>query len=485
MKTFLSLILAVVACSPLCMAYEHRDNTASTEDICKKDTVIVFDGESVPCKTYIKDGKRFFEIKEEVKDKSFKIGKLKLWEYKEYNTTTFSINLDRRTPENVHITFDEEPDAETDSVGLYWKPMPNAGEVSEIMFEESASGPRISDSFKNVRAFQLDSDAGKVDGIRRIIEAGNSNILLVLTENKIFAFDKYTGRFSHMIGEKGAAPDNYSHLSDMYYDAKEHTVNVIDDIEMARYRYTLAGEFIGKEEFDFPWVTSVTHSGNGYMMISHMMTGGNLVPPSEYAFTVVAPDGKSFPLDSFAPVKLKGNYGTDFAAHPATVTGNRFTFFKFLNDTIYNMENGKVWPSYKLSLKKKMAPKEVVAETGDIITMWDGKYFPGFNDIYETSGFIVLVPWPSLSDAYYWIDKTNGYGIRYSSNNMKSVLSGERIFNIKGSDSRSLICAFSSQDIDSAQKCLTKKTACFSDEVKAVFKNADDIGNPVVVIYSH
>lgn len=484
MKAFLSLILSVAAFSH-CWAYEGRDNTSATEDICKKDTVIVFDGESVPCKTYIKDGKRFFEIKEEVKDKSFKIGKLKLWGYKEYNTTTFSINLDRRTPGNVHITFDEEPDAETDSMELYGKLMPKTGAVTEITFEESAPGTRISDSFKNVRVFQLDSDAGKVDGIRRIIEAGCSNILLVMTEDEIFAFDKYTGSFSHMIGEKGVGPGNYFHLSDMYYDAKEHTVNVIDDIEMARYRYTLAGEFIGKEEFDFPWVTSVTHSGNGYMMISHMMTGGNLVPPSEYAFTVVAPDGKAFPLDPFAPVKLKGNYGTNFAAHQATVTGNRFTFFKFLNDTIFNMENGEVWPSYKLSLKKKMAPKEVVAETGDIITMCGGKYFPGFNDIYETSRYIVLVPLFSISNSYYWIDKTNGCGIRYSSNNMKSVLGGERIFNIKGADSRSLICAFSSQDIDSAQKCLTKKAACFSEEVKAVFKNADNIGNPIVVIYSH
>lgn len=158
------------------MAYDGRDNTNDTDDILKKDTVIVFNGESVPCKTYIKDGKRFFEIKEEVKDKSFKIGKFKLWGYKEYNTTTFSINLDRRTPGKVHITFDEESDVKTDSMELYGKQMPKTGTVTDITFEESAPGSRISDSFKNVRAFQLDSYAGKVDGIRRIIEAGCSNI---------------------------------------------------------------------------------------------------------------------------------------------------------------------------------------------------------------------------------------------------------------------------------------------------------------------
>lgn len=87
-----------------------------------------------------------------------------------------------------------------------------------------------------------------------------------------------------MIGETGGGSGNYLHLSDMYYDVKERTVNVIDAVEMARYRYTLAGEFIGKEEFDFPWVASVTYSGNDYMMISHTMTGGSPGPAERICF---------------------------------------------------------------------------------------------------------------------------------------------------------------------------------------------------------
>lgn len=373
------------------------------------------------------------------------------------------------------------------------------GTVPEVAFEEAAPGYRIADSFDNVRAFQLELyDTCIVDKVRRIIDADDDR-LLVVTQNELYAFDKNTGRFVNRIGNIGEGPEEYLNLTDLYYNSKDKTITIIDTYGKMLVRYGLFGDFVSKEKIGFPvdWFESVTRSDDGYMMISRKITGGALVPPSEYAFTVVEPNGESYSLDLFAPVALDGSYATAFANRPSVALGDRFTFFKFLNDTIFTMENGEISPEYKLSMKKPIPRKDVVAQMGDyhdciMPLSISGDYTAGFDYIYETSKFIILVPQFFTMSGYYWIDKTNDSGVHFPSSSnydltMELLLKGESIFDIKGSNKNSLICAFDELSIGSAKKSFSKNPdlACFNEDVKAVFENADPEGNPVVVIYSH
>lgn len=373
------------------------------------------------------------------------------------------------------------------------------GTVPEVAFEEATPGYKIADSFNNVRAFQLELyDTCIVDEVRRMVETDGKR-LLVLTKNELFAFDKNTGRFMQRIGNIGEGPEEYLNISDFYYDSKDETINIIDTYSGKLVRYGIRGNFISKEKISFPssWFNSVARSDNGYMMVSNLMTGGMLTPPSEYAYTVVEPNGESYSLDPFAPVTIDQSFATEFAKRPAVATGDRLTFFKFLNDTIFTMENGEISPAYKLSMKKPIPRKDVVAQTGDFPSCLfsmarGGDYCSVFNEIYETSEYIVLVPQFSFISGYFWIDKASGTGIHFLSSgnwglSLELMLKGETIYNIKGSRDDSLVTSFEAQEITSAKKCLSEKPdlACFNEDVKAVFENADPEGNPVVVIYSH
>lgn len=375
----------------------------------------------------------------------------------------------------------------------------NIGIIPELSFEEASPGFKITDSFDNIKVFQLElTDSCIVDEVRRMVEVDN-DLLIVLTKNELLTFDKNTGKFIHGIGAIGEGPEEYLNITDFYYNNADKSINIIDTHSGKIVRYGLSGNFISKEKIDFPteWMTSLTRSDNGYMILSNMLTGGKLTPPSEYAYTVVEPNRDYYSFDPFAPVVLDSSYATKFASKPAVALGDRFTFFKFLNDTIFTMDSGEISPVYKLLLKKRIPQKDIVAQTGDyfnsVVSMnMSGDYIAGLDEIYETAEYIVLVPLFFPTNGYYWINKVLNSGIHIPSSvnfdlTMEQLLSGESIFEIKGSNKNSLICSFDGISIQSAKKCIAKhpELACFNENVKSVFENANPEGNPVVIFYNH
>ena len=367
-----------------------------------------------------------------------------------------------------------------------------AGGIPEVAFEEAAPGFRISDSFSNVKAFQLElNDTCVIDEVRQIIKA-DDNTLIVLAKNEIFTFDKDNGKFIKKIGGIGEGPEEYLNITALYFNRNDRTVNIIDTYAGKMVRYGLSGNLVSKEKIDLPgpWINAIAHSDDGYMMINYLFTGGSLQPPSKYAFSVVEPNGEFEYIDPFAPVTLDGSYASEFASKPFTVVGDRFTFFKFLNDTIFTMEKGNIAPAYRLSLKKKLPQKYVVAQSGDYfraMLSMGGDYAGGFNKIFETSKFIVLESFFLHRDGYFWIDKNALKGTHISSMSVEMMLKGESIPYLKGSNENTLISAFELAAIDTAKECLSEdpEMVCFNDEVRTVFENADPEGNPVVIIYEH
>ena len=368
--------------------------------------------------------------------------------------------------------------------------------ITEVAFEETAPGFKITDSFSKVRALQLEINSEcTIGNIRKILSIEDE--LIVLTkEDEIFCFDKVTGKFLRQIGQRGEGPGEYISIMDIYYNGKDKTINIISRIPAQFITYTLQGDFIKKESTDIPleYAWGATRSSDGWLMISNELSG--CATPSEYAFTVVSPSGEQSSLDRFPSVGM-GNYSTPFAGEPAVAIGEKITFFKFLNDTIFVMKNGGVTPVYHLEMKKKFPKSEILDQMGDFgMTSMRldvrGEYFSGFDKIFETEQYIVLIPKIEYVNGQFWIDKETSRGYHFSETSevkpiVTMMLKGEIVPYVYGSGKEELISSFEESCINETKEVLadTPDFIPFNEKVAEVFENADPNGNPVVVIYEH
>lgn len=120
-------------------------------------------------------------------------------------------------------------------------------------------------------------------------------------------------------------------------------------------------------------------------------------------------------------------------------------------------------------------------------------YFVGFDRMYETEKFILLIPPYQSDEGYFWINKENNIGIRIlSSSNLNNeavrAIEGKSIISVKGGDDSSLISYINPALI---KPCFVKafennsEIKPFNRELRTFFENADPEGNPVIIIYEH
>lgn len=369
--------------------------------------------------------------------------------------------------------------------------------TENVTFEETAPGFKISDSFKNIKAIQLEfNDTCAIGTIEKIFKAEDE--LVVLTQqDEVFCFDKNSGKFLGQLSRRGEGPDEYNVIVDVYYNSKDKTINIISSFPSKILSFNAEGKLLNSERTDLPVddaIESIARSNDGWMLMSHRLAGG--ATPTEYAYTAVSPTGDEFSFDPFAPIKA-GNYTFPFAYQSAVALGDEITFFKFMNDTIFAMKDGEISPLYHLELKKKFPQREILAQMGNfaeasLVIGLKGEYFGGFEKIFETKRYIVLTSRIEFVGGQFWIDKETGKGYHFSETQevkpmMAMMLKGEIIPNIFGSNENEIISVLDVSDIEVANKALkeTSDLVPFSEEIKNLLENADPEGNPVVIIYSH
>lgn len=378
-------------------------------------------------------------------------------------------------------------------------PSPNKakdGTVKEVVFSEAAKDFKITSEFNSAKFIQLQAtDECIISDIKRIISVEDMLVVLT-TDEEILCFNKDDGKFLRKIGNKGEGPGEYLQIGDIYYNDKDGSINVIDVLKKSMVAYSLDGKHISNKKTEVPidWMVSAERSSDGYTMVCKMIAGG--FPSSEHAYTIIKPNDEFINIDPFAPVKTDG-YSESFASCPMAAGEDGITFLKFLNDTVFTLSEGNVYPMYKLSMKKKMPQKDVVAQMGsfgkDLLMLMgkDGSHFSGFDKLFETENHIALIPTFDHTEGYYWINKETGAGTHISSSNELSVASnlmiqGRSIINIAGANEDEIISRFMPEHIKNVQKELAEKSDLkpFDTKLKAFFEKADPEGNPCLIIYS-
>ena len=372
-----------------------------------------------------------------------------------------------------------------------------ASEIDEIVFEEAPRELKLTDSFSKFKFIQLEqTDDCIFDYVDKIIDA--DGYLLVMTLAKeLFCFERNTGKLRCKIGTRGEGPGEYLIMAGFSYNPEDKTIGIIDSYKNKMLCYDINGDF--KHEKNFPinlsQICNAERSKDGYIMFNNNLFEDSKSEPT--AYTVIAPDNSYFNLDPFAPVYIEG-YVTEFATRPMTAYGDGFTFQKFLNDTIFRMENGDITPKYKILMRKKFPSKELVAQIGpfdwvDIIKLSKSRYFSGFSNIFETDRFILLEPKFPSDEGYFWIDKENEAGYRVPSTmnfnkELNLVIEGHSIVSVKGSNCDELISCYVpklSKIGFARQLDENPDIVPFSEELRSFFENADPDGNAIVIIYEH
>ena len=369
--------------------------------------------------------------------------------------------------------------------------------VKEMAFDEASKDFSLTSNFKNIKFVQLQAtDECIIGDVKKVIDVGEE-IVVLTNDNEIFCFKKEDGKYLRQIGNIGEGPEEYLQIGDIYYNDKAGSINVIDYLRGSIVTYGLDGTFVSrkKTDADLGEMVSAEYSSDGYLMVCNMLS--DAIPPSEFAYTVIKPNDEFFGIDPFEPVKVKG-YSTSFASRPMTIGDKGLTFLKFLNDTVFTMKEGQIAPLYKLSMKKKMPQKDVVAQMGSFGTdelfkmSLKGNYFSGFDKIFETEQYIVLVPMFYAQEGYFWIDKKTGKGIHVNSSNefnldVDMMLQGRSIIKIAGCNGNGIISCIPSEFVEVFRKELTEKKDLqpFDARLKPFFENADPEGNPCLVIYGN
>lgn len=372
-------------------------------------------------------------------------------------------------------------------------------ETPMVAFEEAPDDFRLTDGFSNVQFLQLEmTEESAIDIVRKILDA--DNYLVVETRrNELLSFDRKNGKFINKIGAVGEGPGEYIRVSDVVYNEKSKSIDVYDDFKKKCLSYSPNGNFLFERKIDAPinYANNVVKSGDGYTMFALQFPGDK--KSENFSYTVITPEGTNFQIDPLAPVQ-SGDYVTAFAQQPISTSGDKISFLKFLNDTIFALDKGKILPQYKLSLKQKIPSREIIAQYGDfdLFALQDfcttNGYFTGFNKIYETEKYILLIPYDRFREGYFWIDKTTNKGFRVPSSNKLNLetdlmIQGRSIIGVVGSNDKELMCSFQANPI--VNMCILRSLKenpdlqPFDSRLREFFENADPDGNPCIIIYEH
>lgn len=201
------------------------------------------------------------------------------------------------------------------------------------------------------------TDSSLIQNIVRI-QVTDSNIFVLDGEDKLYVFDR-SGKFSHTIGKKGKAPEEYLAISGFYID-KDDVVGLYDPLALKLHRYSLKGKHInsihipqkirkscGKEEAIF--IDEIHLTENNKLFCTHCIVDNGislytLKDLSSDSVRIISKLDRSFSLP---------NYMIEISTHPTSQQYNKnITFIKPFNDTIFEFSNETVSPKYIFAMNE-------------------------------------------------------------------------------------------------------------------------------------
>lgn len=166
------------------------------------------------------------------------------------------------------------------------------GDLTVIKFEEDSELFRPAELFRNITCIQLEmTDKSVLGKIKKIIDA-EGNLVVLTRDNEVVVFNREDGKYLRHLGSPGEGPEDYIDAKDMYYNLGSGTIDVYDRMRNDIVSYGLNGEFAGKRQLPklLSYVQSIESAPDGTLLVCNQLTGG-LSNPSDYAFTLIKPDG--------------------------------------------------------------------------------------------------------------------------------------------------------------------------------------------------
>lgn len=355
---------------------------------------------------------------------------------------------------------------------------------------------KMSDMFNDYTFIQLESnDDCIIPDITQVYDV-NDTLVVLSNTGDVYTFDRNTGKYYGQISGKGEGPEEYIEASDIVL-TKDRNVGIVDRMTGSIKVFSLDGKFVDniKISGETAWFTDAELAPDGKLLLSNKLSGG--YPPQKYAYTLASINNGEKPIafDEFSPVSV-GNYSAPFAEKPITACGGELHFLKFLNDTLFSYKKGDVKPLYTLHTPNPLPSKELVAKQGDFSISKlaqlnnNGKFFIGFNNIYETNDILLLVTTMPEENGFYWIDKRTDKGYISPGNAkvdtlVKNILEGKLIYHPVGSSDNEIIsCINAELWFESIKKIATENNInLFNTKLKDFSKTINVEGNPCLLLY--
>lgn len=376
-----------------------------------------------------------------------------------------------------------------------------ADNVKEITFEES-NEKKVTDAFSHFHCVQLETnDVCLISQIKCVKDV--DGIIIVLTaDDKVFTFDRQTGKFLHVIGHKGEGPMEYVQASDIFV-TKDKKIGIVDTWKHDILYYSFDGKFMSSDIIDND--LSCTHTFNltndGNLLVGNDLSGEVGMGKCEYSILNLKSKRFIKSFSTYEPLHVK-DILWQITSAPVTECGDHLSFIKAYNDTLfrYNSMNDIV-PLYKLNFKKGMLSREKIAEWNDnekrdvniLLTARKG-ILSSLIKIFETKNTIMLASeYSSLFEGYFWIDKKNHKGYHVSVTKMNfdkdvvRAIEGKVTIGEIGSNENEMIFQLSQETLPLFKKAFKRNPDIkpFSPELKKTVEKADAEGNPVMIFYEH
>lgn len=221
--------------------------------------------------------------------------------------------------------------------------------------------------FDEYRLIPLETtEASIIGNIDRIVLHKNQIFILDSRNNSVFVFDD-RGKFLWKIKGEGGGPGEYEALKDFTIDDKKGELILLAHRPYKAYYYDLEGNFIRSEDTG-TFYNNVVYQDGQLILVNER---------EEEEFSIFLKNTTSKDMQGYLPVtevpKITNNAQISFgSAFPYAVKSqSTYVFFPFLS-TIYQVQDGEVFPRYKIDFgdhklpenyfKNLMTPEKAIAE---------------------------------------------------------------------------------------------------------------------------
>ena len=289
------------------------------------------------------------------------------------------------------------------------------------------------------------------------------NFYFIVSDNKIFKFDK-KGGFVSYIGQSGQGPQEFIGARQIHPDDRNEHLYVMDYFGRKMIIYKYNGEFVSS----FPLPDDyLINSFYMYKNDIYYLSTTNSIMPDLFRYSVT-----SNMLDTIC--KREREMGSEGPIGESYIYefDDSIRFFHYFNDTVYSMKEDNLYPCYLVSFEKKKYKFEelqVEVNNGNIKQKInpDGLRIQ-VSDFFETSRYICIFYSYSGEASSYIFDKEGKKG--YPNLSIKSdkapyttIKHGEHFFYSKQSD-----CVFQIKE---------------SHELAKFFDNISEDDNPIIIKY--